>query len=200
MLKSIIALLLSAGCCYGSPLILTDPIPISGQGAWSIDYFDSIHSQSAHAFGTDGVNTVSFSYDSYCSASAASINFSNLSATCDSGQASIDGISVTISPFSPFVTDRTNGSFAIYGNSLTLFDLAGTELASAALGYSIEILTDIRGTGFWFSEDGTYRVNPAIPVNTAIVASNPEPSSWLMLGTGLLLIGRKAARAPRGRV
>lgn len=189
----LLLLFAAAAGAWASPLIVTDPILITGSGSWFTTGNQSGSSAAAYGMSADGITGAAFSYS--CDAGGGPGVFAYHAAffgQCAAGSASIGGV--------PY---RYMGSFSVNlpgsgGMGLfEIFDFDGSLLASVpVIGYIVET-SHITDPGFR-EANGTFNIvpnNPAIQPQFEPVVGNPEPGTVALMALGILLIVRRRAVA-----
>jgi hypothetical protein len=65
-MKPLFALFVFAAVASAGPILITDPIFLTGSGTWSFSFIGGDMVQSASASGSNGVDSASFAYSSDC--------------------------------------------------------------------------------------------------------------------------------------
>jgi hypothetical protein len=178
-----LALLALAGSSWGAPFIAANPIPVAGSGTYSFDGLDSSAFQHVFASGSNGVDSVSFGYNSSCpGAGTPSMGVSVLGSCAIAGPAAVLNGTIFSNIFSVQVANGT-GLIRLYDSSFVL-------IASA----------DLIG---WVNPTSlTYTGPPTSPTLSGFGAFDilavPEPATWLPLGLALVLGAIRMRRTRSG--
>lgn len=177
-----------AAAVSAGPVLVTNPVSLTGSGTWSFSFIDGEAAQFASASGSNGVDSVSFSYNSDCAGAGTPsiwVTVNGGCATASSIGASIDGVS------SPLFSVQLGGSGS---GVLNLYNSSNQLVASADLiGWVnvVHLAYDGPPSDPDMSGDGAFAI-AAVPDapsmsgdGTLATSAVPDAPSWLTTLAGL---------------